>query len=647
MGVFLSFQLAALVPVAGVGVALNARYRQQQTSETLRDAESQADFLANLVIAPRLDAADLMQADTAQSQISLATVLANPATRRLALRVKVWDSTGRVVASDDTGLVGQSFPVDDDLQAAISGTVHAEVSDLDNAENVEDHIGSKAVEVYTPLRDQAGTQIGVLEVYIPYGELSFDLQHATDSLREQMMAALVILFVLLSAATWPVLRRLRRHAIDAQHQAIADPLTGLPNRRGFDEWLTWHAATGQGATIVMADLTAFGAVNDALGLDGGDDLLVAVSVLLEKAVPTGVIARVGADDFAVLIPDEDGSVMDAIAVDDLLRGLSRAVAVEVTAAGVPLTPLVSLGAVRFPEHGTDPRALMQRVESALAKAQATTAGIAVYDAADDPFDPDQLQLLVEIRRAAQDDQLVLHYQPQCDAQSGRVVGVEALVRWQHPERGLLSPIAFLPIAEKTGLVGDITRWVLRQAAQQLATWRGEGIDLVMSVNISARDLSDPGFAVFALDTVLRAGVPASSVCLELTETALVVDASRAQTVLQDLAAAGFRLSLDDFGQGFTSLGQLRDLPLHEIKLDRAFVDGMARSDADRAIVATVVMLAHSLRLSVVAEGVETAEQLAALQAAGYDVVQGWHLGRPAPAEALTGLVRLAADTVLT
>ncbi len=290
--------------------------------------------------------------------------------------------------------------------------------------------------------------------------------------------------------------------------------------------------------------------------------------------------------------------------------------------------------VRSGEHGDDPAVLLQRADVAMYAAKADHVGVAVYDPAADRHSPARLALLGDLRRALERDELVLHHQPKVSTATGEVVSVEALVRWQHPERGLVPPDQFIPLAEHTGLIGPLTAWVLDAALRQVSRWVGEGRPLAVSVNLSARNLLDEDLPRQVQDLLRRHGVPAHLLELEITESALMTEPERARRLLHELAALGVRISIDDFGVGYTSLGQLRTLPVDVLKIDRSFVMTMVEDRSNALIVRSVVDLGHHLGLCIVAEGVESAQALAELRDYGCDVAQGYHLSRPLPADAL-------------
>jgi EAL domain-containing protein (putative c-di-GMP-specific phosphodiesterase class I) len=308
--------------------------------------------------------------------------------------------------------------------------------------------------------------------------------------------------------------------------------------------------------------------------------------------------------------------------DALRRPLAlRGVAVELEA---------SIGAALCPDHGSDVNMLVQRADVAMYDAKRSRASIVTYSPERDPYSADRLGLLAELRRALAEDQLLLHYQPKVAVDGGAVIGVEALVRWQHPERGLLGPGEFVPLAERTGTASDLTRWVLDTALAQCRRWRDAGLDLPVAINLAAANIVDTTLPDAVADALARHGVPANRLECEISEDTVMADPLRAMDVLGRLRGLGLRLSLDDFGTGHSSLAYLKRLPLDEVKIDRSFVLGMADDENDAVIVRSTIDLARNLGLDVVAEGVENAEILSGLGALHCDVAQGFHVSRPLP-----------------
>jgi diguanylate cyclase (GGDEF)-like protein len=425
-------------------------------------------------------------------------------------------------------------------------------------------------------------------------------------------------------------------SLEREHEALHDPLTGLPNRRllltQVVDAIGAADRDGHQVGLFLLDLDRFKDVNDTLGHHVGDELLTHVGERLASVLrPEDTVARLGGDEFGVLLP----AVRDRAAAEEVAERIRTALTQPFALQDVALDLEASIGIALYPAHAGDADALMQRADVAMYHAKETRSGIETYDAARDPHSTQRLSLFGQLRRAIEDDELVLHYQPKVDLETGRVSGVEALVRWQHPERGLLAPDTFVPLAEQTGLMKSLTTNVLEQALRQTAAWADEGLSVRMAVNVSARDLHDDAFCDRVSDALNRTGVAASMLELELTERVVMADPARAMENLTALSRLGVRLSLDDFGTGYSSLAYLRRLPVTEIKIDKSFVLRMDVDDEDATIVRSTIDLAHGLGLRVIAEGVETAETWQRLSDLGCDAAQGYFLSRPHPADVVT------------
>jgi diguanylate cyclase (GGDEF)-like protein len=423
---------------------------------------------------------------------------------------------------------------------------------------------------------------------------------------------------------------------EREHQALHDPLTGLPNRklllRKVRAAMADAGPTDQQVGLFLLDLDRFKDVNDTLGHHAGDELLTHVADRLGSVVrPEDTVARLGGDEFGVLLPViRDGSMAQEVA-----ERIRTALAQPFLVAGVAIDLEASIGIALYPAHASQPDLLMQRADVAMYQAKETRSGIETYAADRDPHSTQRLSLFGQLRRAIEVGELVLHYQPKVDLGTGEVAGVEALVRWEHPERGLLPPDTFVPLAEQTGLMKSLTAHVLEEALRQTAAWSEAGLQVRMAVNVSARDLHDDTFCARVSDALARTGVPASFLELELTERVVMADPERALENLTALSRLGVRLSLDDFGTGYSSLAYLRRLPVTEIKIDKSFVLRMDVDDEDATIVRSTIDLAHGLGLRVLAEGVETAETWQRLHDLGCDAAQGYFLSRPYPAPVVT------------
>ncbi|MDQ1711138.1 MAG: hypothetical protein QOE45_588 [Frankiaceae bacterium] len=425
-------------------------------------------------------------------------------------------------------------------------------------------------------------------------------------------------------------------SLQREHEALHDTLTGLPNRRLLlrqaGDAIEEADRCGYQVGLFLLDLDRFKDVNNTLGHNVGDELLRHVGERLGSVLrPEDTVARLGGDEFGVLLP----VIRDQAAAEEVAERIRTALTQPFALQEVALDLEASIGIALYPAHANDVDLLMQRADVAMYHAKEARSGIEAYDSACDPHSTQRLSLFGQLRRAIEDDELVLHYQPKVDLGTGRVSGVEALVRWQHPERGLLPPDTFVPLAEQTGLMKSLTSNVLEQALRQTAAWSESGLSIRMAVNVSARDLHDDTFCDRVSDALSRTGVAASMLELELTERVVMADPQRAMENLTALARLGVRLSLDDFGTGYSSLAYLRRLPVTEIKIDKSFVLRMDVDDEDATIVRSTIDLAHGLGLRVIAEGVETAETWQRLSDLGCDAAQGYFLSRPKPAEVVT------------
>ncbi|HMC53330.1 MAG TPA: EAL domain-containing protein [Acidimicrobiales bacterium] len=418
---------------------------------------------------------------------------------------------------------------------------------------------------------------------------------------------------------------------EREHQARHDPLTGLANRRLFHEQLVDamdRARTADsGLAVMMLDLDRFKQVNDSLGHAGGDRLLQEVGVRLSAAVgPLATVARLGSDEFAVLFPcSYDGADASAVA-----REIETALEVPFVVSGLSLEVDATLGIAVFPVHGQTAEVLLKGATSAMDQAKQLKSGIAVYAGGHDAQCTRRLALVSELRAALDRDEIDVHYQPKVELRRERVSGVEALVRWDHPVRGPISPEEFVPVAEETGLIRSLTTHVLRVALRDCGQWRRAGHPIHVSVNLSPRSLLDRDLPADVAAALREASAAPEWLTFEITETSIMADPERSTQVLERLSAMGIGLAVDDFGAGHSTLTYLKQLPVDEVKIDKSFVKGMATDGRDVAIVRSVVDLGTSLGLRVVAEGVEDQATLSRLSKMGCGVAQGFHLSRPLP-----------------
>jgi diguanylate cyclase (GGDEF)-like protein len=430
-------------------------------------------------------------------------------------------------------------------------------------------------------------------------------------------------------------RRTEHQAAENQHQALHDALTGLPNRALLRDRIAQalHQADRElnPAALLLLDLDRFKEVNDTLGHHHGDQLLVQVGDRLRGRLrEVDTVARLGGDEFAVLLPriaTAEGAVAVAgklqAAFDEPFRLDDLALDVD-----------TSIGVALYPEHAGNPDELLQHADIAMYVAKDTHAGFVLFDPKQDQHSPRRLALLGELRRALEQQQLVLHYQPKVDTHTGQLLGVEALVRWRHPTHGLLLPGEFIPLAERTGLIGPLTSYVLDAALRQCSDWRQAGHELAIAVNVSARSLLDLDFPDQVAGLLARWEVPARLLGVEITESTIMADPTHALEILGRLNTMGVEIAIDDFGTGYSSMAHLKTLPVDELKVDRSFVSQMTSNASDAVIVRSTIDLGRNLGLRVVAEGVEDSPTLLELDALGCDAIQGYYISRPVAADEL-------------
>lgn len=431
----------------------------------------------------------------------------------------------------------------------------------------------------------------------------------------------------------------------AQRVITHDPLTDLPNRVLLCDRIGQAIAMAQAGNthlaILLVGLNRFKEINNTLGHYSGDRLLRQVATRLQAV--TGEhdsVARMGGDEFAILLPRAASPNEAAQAARKVLVALEPLFNLE----GLTLSVDASMGIVLFPQHGGDADTLLQRANIAMYVAKQRKTGFVVYDSNLDQHSPQRLTLMGELRQGISQDQLLLHYQPKINSVTGKITEVEALMRWQHPRHGLMQPDDFIPLAERTGLIKPLTRWVLNQSLKKCQAWQRQGFDIGIAVNLSTQDLLDPEFPDTVAGLLASCEVEPAHLILEITESATLGEPVRALEVLRRLAAAGVRLAIDDFGTGYSSLSYLSKMPISEIKIDKSFVLGMADNDTDTKIVHATIDLAHALGLKVTAEGVEQETVFRKLCEMGCDGLQGFYVGYPQDADQFikTNVARLRA-----
>jgi diguanylate cyclase (GGDEF)-like protein len=621
---FAAVSLLAVVALGAVaGVVVQRVVTANATAEAARSGELLAQFveegLTPAVLTRGLTPAQAAHLDRSSRPDRKAGQLRN---------LLVYAPGGRVLYDSRGDLDGRVMPVSSELRTAFGGLV---ASDIENDKRSEHPELGALLEVYVPLDLRAADgQHAVLEVYLSYGPTLGRARSATRQIALVLLGGLGLLWALMWRLSVSVNRTLRRQSALHEHLALHDSLTGLPNRRLLTAEAARLAATGVASALVLLDLDRFKDVNDALGHATGDELLKQVADRLTTAArETDIVARLGGDEFAVLVRAVDTGDAALGVAHRLLTVFDEAFLVD----GAMLDVEASTG-VALLVGDADVDVLLQRADVAMYQAKHGHTGLALYDPALDDNSLERLSLLAELRAAVNaapgDSGLHLQYQPTVELATGAVVGVEALLRWDHPTRGPVQPAEFIPLAEGTGLIAPLSQRVLHLALAQVRTWTDAGLELPVAVNLSARNLLESDLPERVGGALALHGVPAALLVLEITESAVVEDPVRAEDIVRRLVALGVRIAIDDFGTGYSSMAALTRLPIDCLKVDRSFVADLDTSGPGAVIVTASIRLAHDLGMRVVAEGVETPEQLDRLGELGCDVVQGFLLARPLP-----------------
>jgi diguanylate cyclase (GGDEF)-like protein len=616
------------VTIGLTAAGLFVYFHQYAVARAKDDVRFHTRFVADTIVGDNLRPADFARPVARVRRPALDRLFRREVLVGGVLRVKLYDPAGRVTYSTDHGLIG-TRPPDDDASAVFErGKPLVDVARLNHEGGTGRNV--KVLESYARVR-LAGRPVGVLELYQDYAPVAAAARKNFLPIAVALGLALILLYSMLLPILRQVTRRLRRQMAEIEHQALHDSLTGLPNRLLFrdrvEQALLAARREAGSFAVLLIDLDRFKEINDTLGHESGDRVLEEVAQRLRWTLrESDTVARLGGDEFA-LLARAAGTPRAAVAVAERLHeALSRPFRID----GLLLEVEASIGITLYPDDGDDPETLLRRADVAMYLSKELTTQTELYAIERDRYSPGRLQLGGELRRALQTGELVVHYQLQANAADGELVGAEALVRWEHPERGLLLPADFVPLAEQTGLIRPLTLYVLERALRQSREWRDGGLDLRMSVNIGARDLLDTRLPDEVGELLERARVEPDRLELEITENTILTDPVRARTVLARLAELGVRLAIDDFGSGNSSLGYLKRLPVDVLKIDRTFVVNMGSDADDAVIVRSTIELGHNLGLEVVAEGVESEEAWRTLAELDCDTIQGFFLGQPVP-----------------
>ncbi len=540
------------------------------------------------------------------------------------VRVKLYSPDGLVVYSSDHELIAGYSKAPTAMLEAFEGDPVGDISRLDDeGGNGPD---MTVLESYARV-SIGGRAVGVVELYGDYAPIAADARSIFIPLAIGIATVLVGLYL----SFFPILRRVTRtmrgQLEEIEHTAYHDRLTDLPNRALFK--LRADAAVKEAKerngrlAVMLIDLDRFKDVNDSLGHDSGDRLLSALaSDLPAQMRGEDTVARLGGDEFGVLAL----GIGDSSAVLALAQKVRAAVAEPRIVDGIELQVGASIGIALFPDHGADADTLIRRADVAMHRSKQTQAP-ALYDKEHDHYSPARLSLVAELHRAISGRELLVSYQPQVDPATLELRAVEALVRWRHPKRGLLMPDEFISLAEHTGLIRELTAYVLDRTLHQCREWHDEGLHIGVAVNVSPRDVLDSRFPEEVEELLERHDVDPEDLELEITENTAITDLPQARAVLAQLSQLGIGLAVDDFGAGNSSLAYIRRLPITGLKIDRSLVSRMRFRPDDAAIVDSTVRLAHALDLKVIAEGVETEGTCAYLAEIGCELAQGFLFGR--------------------
>jgi diguanylate cyclase (GGDEF)-like protein len=618
------FALVNLIPTLLLGLVLQHYLHSRVAERAINDATRQALSISRSEVERFLSEHDLRFGLTKPEMLALDETLRRPENRRHVQGITVWNRSLEVVYSPRRGEINRRVPLSNDVRLALSGKVVS-------------HRSGSSLAVYVPLwLESSRRPAGAVEISVAYSRIEAGVRDRTNNYSLLIFLGLAILYGTLFRIVAQASKALRRQAELNEHQALHDSLTDLPNRTLFHDRvrqaLTWARREHVAVAVMIMDLDRFKEVNDTLGHASGDELLKQVGLRLQESLrESDTVARLGGDEFGVLLP----KVVDAEAAVAVARKLRTTLEEPFTIHGLALQMEASIGIALFPDHGTDVQSLLQRADVAMYVAKEHPAGCEVYTRERDDYSPDRLTLLTELRRAIDRGELVLHYQPKVDLRTGEIHGVEALVRWEHAERGTIPPDEFIPPAQKTGVIGPLTMFVLDEALRQCRAWALQGLELCVAVNLSTRNLLDVHLPDTVGELLARWEVPPRLLELEITESTILADPVRAMQILSRLDEMGIRIAIDDFGTGYSSLAYLKRLPVDELKIDKSFIQGMEENENDAVIVRSTIDLGRNLGLRVVAEGVETAKAWSGLARLGCDIAQGYYLSRPVPAEELT------------
>ncbi|MEO7126519.1 MAG: EAL domain-containing protein [Nakamurella sp.] len=620
---FFVYVIASLIPITLLGAVLMWHDQQTGSERALAQARAQADVIMQMAISPALNTLPLSEGLT-QGELDrlwAATDLAVYSGSLNAIRLRSF--TGDVVFADNGARTDPLSGDSPDFEKALRGGTSAAIVDAPSGS------GERVIRVVQQvIPNTTGQATGVLQVYLPYEPIAAVIREQQRQTQGYLAGGLAVLYLMLGLVSWTTTRRLRGFAAEQSYNAQHDSLTGLPNRSWFQQQVTsalQRPGEGSGGAVVLVDLDRFKEVNDTIGHHAGDELLRIVAQRLAEGLRTDdAIARLGGDEFGMLLPGVDTEA----GAFGVLRHVQNRLGEPICISDFTLTVEASFGVAFYPKHGSDLTSLLHNADTAMYHGKRGSDRIVMWQQ-EMATAPSNWHLIhTELERAIADDELELHYQPKVDLVTGRFCEVEALVRWHHPERGVVMPTDFIPVAESSMLIHPLTEWVLRRALADQQAWRARGADWPVAVNVSAHNLEAHGFVDQVVDLLAEFGAAPSDLTLELTETAIAADNALAEQTISRLADLGVCISLDDFGTGNTGLQQLRHIPVREVKIDKIFVTNLSTNSGDRDLVAAMVDIVHRIGARVVAEGVEDTSCADVLASLGCDIGQGYLYHRP-------------------
>jgi diguanylate cyclase (GGDEF)-like protein len=566
----------------------------------------------------------------------------------LVVKVKIYNLDGLTVFSTDAKQIGEDKSTNSGFLAAKSGRAASNITFRDRFDAFEQVISDRnLISSYVPIRTNPGAPVeGVMEVYSDVTAYVAQLEKTTWVIVAGVLGSLALLYLFLFAIVRRAERVIHTQAEEVRaaneallrHSTLHDTLTGLPNRASFSERLSVSVKAANRArekcAVLFLNLDGFKDINDSLGHVAGDQILREVTTRLQQCVrESDNLARIGGDEFALVLPEISGTrgVERVVNTAERIRGAISDSAIVIDANDITVT--VGTGIAIYPEDGADVVELMKSADVALFHAKRT--GRNQYQFHTAGMNARALEMVLmdrELRRALEEQQFLMHYQPQININTGHITGAEALIRWRHPERGMVFPAQFIPIAEERGLIARIGEWVLQETCRQNKEWQEAGLpSIAVAVNLSALQFQQKDIAQVVARILRDCGPAPQYLELELTESAVMRDAEKTIATMNELKEIGIQLSLDDFGTGYSSLSQLKHFPFDKLKIDQSFVRGLPHDPNDLALTTAIIAMGRALKLKVIAEGVETKAQLDILQSLGCDEIQGFVVTKPLPA----------------